>query len=42
VNPWVLSNESEIAKGLLGQGLGETVTVGGRQYKIAKIEAHTL
>jgi transcription elongation GreA/GreB family factor len=49
LGPWdsdpehgVLSNESEIAKGLLGQGLGETVTVGGTQYKIAKIEAHTL
>jgi transcription elongation GreA/GreB family factor len=47
LGPWdsdpehgVLSNESEIAKGLLGQGLGETVTVGGTQYKIAKIEAH--
>lgn len=47
LGPWdsdpergVLSNESEIAKGLLGQGLGDTVTIAGLQYKIGKIEPY--
>jgi len=47
LGPWdsdpenhVLSNESEIAKGLLGRALGETVTIAGEQYKVGKIEPY--
>lgn len=48
LGPWdsdpergVLSNESEIAKGLLGQVVGDNVTIAGTQYKVGKIEPWT-
>ena len=48
LGPWesqpkqnVLSNESELAKSLLGTGLGEEVEIGNETYRVAAIEPAT-